>query len=207
MIIDDETLFAKMLGRWLAKDGGFRVEGYAESGHEGQKLCLATPPDVALVDVEMGDGDGIGLAKLLLEKLPGTRVIIITGRVDAYTAWRAGQIGVHGLLDKTMEPERLGHVIRLVAEGGTFLSPAFQEIREEWMTKPEAFHKVLTNRELAVLHRVTEGQSDADIGKHLGISAETVACHRKSIRKKLGVHDDRSLVAYGREWGIFGAGG
>jgi DNA-binding CsgD family transcriptional regulator len=45
-----------------------------------------------------------------------------------------------------------------------------------------------------------------DIGKHLGISAETVACHRKSIRKKLGVHDDRSLVAYGRAWGIFGAG-
>ena len=71
----------------------------------------------------------------------------------------------------------------------------------------QAFQKVLTNRELAVLQRVTEGQSDVAIGKHLGISTETVACHRKSLRKKLDLHDDRSLVAYGREWGIFGAGG
>ena len=72
------------------------------------------------------------------------------------------------------------------------------------MTEPEAFHKLLTQRELEVLHRVTDGQSDQVIGKHLGISAETVAGHRKSIRKKLELHDDRGLVAYGREWGIFG---
>ena len=65
---------------------------------------------------------------------------------------------------------------------------------------------MLTNRELAVLHRVTDGQSDLDISNHLGISPETVACHRKSIRRKLDLHDDRSLVAYGREWGIYGAG-
>jgi DNA-binding NarL/FixJ family response regulator len=77
---------------------------------------------------------------------------------------------------------------------------------KEWLTQPEAFQKVLTNRELGVLHCLTEGQSDPEIGKHLGISVETVAGHRKSLRRKLNVHDDRSLMAYGREWGVFGAG-
>lgn len=206
VIIDDETLFAKVLGAWLARDPGLRVEGYAESGNQGWKLCLATHPDLALVDVEMADGEGITLAKRLMEELPETRVIIMTGRVDPHTAWRAGRAGVHGLIDKTIDPEVLGKVVHLLVEGGRFLSPAFQKIREGWLAEPEAFQKVLTNRELAVLHHVTEGQSDVDIGKHLDISAETVACHRKSIRRKLGVHDDRSLVAYGRAWGIFGAG-
>ncbi len=206
VIIDDEILFAKTLGAWLARDPGLKIEGYAESGNLGWKLCQARRPDLALVDVEMSDGEGIALAKRVMEELTGTRVIIMTGRVDPHTAWRAGRTGVHGLVDKTIEPQVLGEVVHLLANGGRFLSPAFQRIREGWLTEPEAFQKVLTNRELAVLHRVTDGQSDADIGKHLGISPATVACHRKSVRRKLGLHDDRSLVAYGREWGIFGAG-
>jgi two-component system response regulator DesR len=204
VIIDDETLLAKSLGRWLARDAGLEVVGYAESGNRGWALCQTTQPDLALVDVEMSDGDGLTLAKRLLDTLPGIRVIIMTGRVDPHTAWRAGQAGVHGLIDKTIEPDVLGQVIQLLVEGGRFLSPAFQKIREDWLTEPAAFQKVLTNRELAVLLRVTDGQSDRTIGIDLAISAATVACHRKSIRKKLGVHDDRSLVAYGRQWGIFG---
>jgi DNA-binding NarL/FixJ family response regulator len=207
VIIDDETLFAEALGSWLARDPGLSIEGYAESGTRGWELCAAKHPDLALVDVEMSDGDGLALGKRLLDELPETRVIIMTGRVDPHTAWRASQSRVQGLIDKTLEPELLGKVIHLVAGGGRFVSPSFERIKEEWLMGPEAFQKVLTNRELAVLHGVTEGQSDETIGTYLGISSETVACHRKSIRKKLGLHDDRSLVAYGRQWGIFGAHG
>jgi DNA-binding NarL/FixJ family response regulator len=155
----------------------------------------------------MPDGDGLALAKRLLDELPVTHVIIMTGRVDPHTAWRAGQAGVQGLIDKTTEPELVRKIIHLVAGGGHFRSPSFERIKEKWLTQPAAFQKVLTNRELVVLHRLTEGQSDEAIGKHLGITTETVASHRKSLRKKLDLHDDRSLVAYGREWGIFGAGG
>jgi DNA-binding NarL/FixJ family response regulator len=207
VIIDDETLFAKALGSWLARDPGLKVVGFAETGNRGWELCALTRPDLALVDVEMSDGDGITLAKRLRDQLPDTRVLIMTGRVDAHTAWQAGQVGVQGLIDKTIDPEMLGGVIRVLVQGGRFLSPSFQKIREEWLMQPEAFQKVLTNRELAVLQRLTGGQSDLDISKELTISVDTVACHRKSLRRKLGVHDDRSLVAYGREWGIFSPGG
>jgi len=206
VIVDDETLFAQTLGAWLVRDPDLRVEGYASSGNQGWELCAAKHPDLALLDVEMSDGDGLTLGKRLLDELPGIRVIIMTGRVDPHTAWRAGQTRVHGLIDKTVSPEMLRKVIHLVVQGGRFLSPSFQKIKEQWLTKPESFQKVLTNRELEVLHRLTEGQSDQGISQQLGISAETVASHRKSLRKKLDVHDDRSLVAYGREWGVFGVG-
>lgn len=207
VIVDDETLFARALGMWLANDRDLKIEGYARSGNQGWEVCSRNHPDVALVDFEMEDGDGLSLARRLLDELPDTRVIMMTGRVDPHTAWKAGQIGVHGLVDKTIEPELLCQVIHLVRQGGGFVSPAFQQIRKEWLNQPEAFQKVLTNRELMVLHLVTEGRTDPDIGEQLGISPETVACHRKSMRKKLDVHDDRSLVAYGREWGIFKPGG
>lgn len=202
VIVEDETLFAKALGAWLAHDPNLEIAGYATGGNPGWELCAATLPDLVLLDVEMPDGDGLTLAKRLHDKLPAIRVIIMTGMVDPHTAWKAGQIGVQGIIDKTIKPEVLSQVVQLVAGGGRFISPSFQRLKEEWLTKPEAFHKMLTNRELTVLCQVTKGQSDPAISERLGISVETVACHRKSIRRKLNVHDDRGLVAYGRKWGI-----
>lgn len=207
VVVDDEAVLAKSLVVLLEKDAGLRIEGYATDSSQGFDLCVATEPDLAFVDVEMPNEDGITMAQRLLDKLPAIRIIIMTGRVDPYTAWRAGQIGAHGLVDKTIDTESLGAMIRLVVTGHQFTSPKFQQIKEQWLAEPDAFQKILTNRELAVLKRLTDGLSDQDIGQQLAISAETVACHRKSLRKKLELHDDRSLMAYGREWGIYGLRG
>jgi DNA-binding NarL/FixJ family response regulator len=203
-IIDDEVLFAKVLGAWLVGVGGLIIAGYATGGHPGWELCVASRPQVVLLEVEMPDGDGLTLAQRLSENQPEIRVVLMTGRVDPHTAWRAGQTGAAGLIDKTLEPEVLGMVIRRVAQGGSYTSPAFQSILDQRLTEAEAFHKVLSSRELAVLYYVTEGWDDPAIGRHLNIAVATVACHRKKIRARLGLHDDRSLIAYGRRWGIFG---
>ena len=205
-IIDDETLFSGALAWWLREAPGLCVVGCAEGGHPGWELCRATRPDVALVDCVMDDGDGLTLAKRLRAELPEVKLILMTGQVTPYTAWQAGEIGVSGLIDKAIQLEGLSTVIRLVADGGEFVSPSFQRIRDDWLTKPESFQNVLTNRELAVLSGVAACHSDETIGTQLGISSETVACHRKTVRKKLGVHNDRSLVAYGQAWGLSGGG-
>jgi len=206
VIIDDDTLVARALGAWLGRDSQLEVLGSAASGNQGWELCLATRPDLALVDVQMPDGDGFTLVKRLRLELPEIRLIMLTGRVDPHTAWRAAECGVHGLIDKTVEPSELTKIIHLIALGGECHSSGFQKIRQDWLRRPEAFQKMLTNRELMVLHQITDGATDEAIGEKLGISAHTVACHRKSLRRKLNVHDDRGLMAYGRVWGIFGAG-
>jgi len=198
-------MLAEMLGAWLSINPQFIVEGYATNGSQGWELCEAKRPDLVLLDVAMPGGDGLSLAQRLIELLPGTRVVILTGRVDPYTTWRADQIGVHGLADKSLKPEELVRVVQVVSAGGTFTSPAFQRVRAVQLAAAEAFHKLLTNRELAVLHALTGGLSDEAISTQLKISAATVACHRKNIRKKLDVHDDRGLIAYGLKWGTFGS--
>jgi len=205
-IIEDETLLAQMLGKWLGRLPDVEIVGFASRENEGWELCLATHPNLVLLDVDLAGGDGLVLTRRLRTEFPELRVLVMTGRLDAYTAWRAGQAGVHGLSDKCLEPELLSQAVRTVAGGGCFVSPVFQEIKEEWLAKPDAFQKLLTNRELEVLRSVADGQSDQIIGKAFGISPETVAGHRKNIRKKLGLHDDLGLVAYGRARGIYHAG-
>jgi len=196
-------MLAEMVGAWLSANPLWLVEGYATSGSQGWALCEAKRPDLVLMDVAMPDGDGLTLADRLITNFPGIRVIIMTGRVDPYTTWRADQIGVHGLADKSLKPTELAKVVQMVIEGGAYTSPAFQRVRAKQLAGAEAFHKLLTNRELAVLYALTGGLSDPEISQQLLISTATVACHRKNIRKKLGVHDDRGLIAYGLKWGTF----
>lgn len=203
VIVEDERLLAETLGAWLETDSAFRIDGHATSAQAGWELCLAKRPDIVLLDVGLPDSDGLTLATKLREQLPGIRVIILTGRVDPHTAWRAAQSGAPGLVDKATDLAGLRQAIHLVVAGGDFTSPPFQKIREGQLAEAEAFHKVLSNRELEVLSAVTEGLTDVDIGRQLDITPGTVACHRKNIRRKLDLHDDRSLIAYGRKCGTF----
>jgi DNA-binding NarL/FixJ family response regulator len=206
VMVEDEKILAQVMGVWLEKGLDFHIEGYATTPQAGWELCLAKRPDLILTDVGMPGGDGLLLAKRVRDELPEIRVIILTGRVNPYTTWRASQIGVHGLIDKSSDMMSLHEAIITVMKGGEFVSPSFQQIREGQLAESEAFHKVLSDRELEVLFSVTEGLGDPEIGTQLGISPDTVACHRKNIRKKLELHDDRSLIAYGRKWGTFGGG-
>ena len=105
-------------------------------------------------------------------------------------------------MEKTLPPEMLVEAIRTVAKGGVFFSPMFQKMKQEWLAQPEAFQKILSDREQEVLRRVVAGWNDERIARQLDITATTVAVHRKHIRQKLELHNDRELVAYAREWGL-----
>jgi len=92
--------------------------------------------------------------------------------------------------------------IRAVARGNTFFGPGFSQVKQEQLSQPEAFQKILTEREQQVLRGVAAGREDEVIGAELGISPATVEAHRKRIRQKLGIHNDRGLLAYARRWGL-----
>ena len=193
---------AEFLEAYLARQPDFALVGCAANGEAGWKLCLATRPDLVLVDIELPGLDGLELAKRLLAQLPGIRLLAMSGLMDPYTIWRVCQSGVHGYIVKTQSGESLVQAVRQVAEGGGFFSPVFQKIKDEWLAQPEAFQKILSNREQEVLRFVVAGWDDARVAAELGITATTVAAHRKHIRQKTGLHSDRDLVAYARRWGI-----
>ncbi len=157
VIVEDEKLMAQTLGAWVTQHSEFALAGCAEDGEAGLAPCLAQRPDVALVDIELPKLDGLELVSRLLVQLPQTRLLAMSGLMDPYTIWRVMQSGVHGYIDKTQSPELLLQALSLAAKGENFFSPVFRKVRMEWLSQPEAFQKILSDREQEVLRRVVAG--------------------------------------------------
>lgn len=202
VIVDDHALLADSLAAWISRQSDLLLVGSAEDGEAGLELCLKARPDLALLDIELPKMDGLELVQQLLVKLPNIRLLAMSGRMDPYTIWRVSRCGVHGYVEKTLRPQVLMEAIRIIARGEVYFSPVCQAVKQEWLSQPEAFQKILSEREQEVLRRVVAGWDDENIGKHLGITASTVTVHRKHIRQKLELHNDRELVAYARRWGL-----
>jgi DNA-binding NarL/FixJ family response regulator len=201
-IVEDELLLANMLEDLLSRFRDLTVVGCAADGEAGWQLCQTTQPDLALVDIELPKVDGLKLIQRLAGAYPRMRLLSMSGLMDAYTIWSVMQCGAHGYVDKTQTPELLVEAIRAVARGNTFFGPTFSQVRQEWLARPEAFQKILSEREQEVLRGVVAGWDDGRIGTELGISAATIEVHRKRIRQKVGVHNDRGLLFYARQWGL-----
>ena len=206
VIVEDNRFMSQCLGLWLEHQMDCTIAGCAEDGEAGLELCLKTRPDLALIDIQIPKLDGLSLVEKLLKELPDMRLIVMSGLMDPFTIWRVWQSGVHGYIVKTENVEFLGKTIRTVMNNGVFFSPVFQEVKNNWLSKPEAFQKILSDREQEVLRHVVAGWDDEKIGAKLGISAVTVAVHRKNTRKKLDLHNDRELLAYALLWGLDGTG-
>ncbi len=202
VIIEDELMVSGTLTAWFARFHDLQLVGCAADGEAGWKLCESEQPDVALIDIRLPKLDGLDLIQRLVAKFPKMRLLAMSGLMDAHTVWRVMQSGVHGYINKTQPPGSLIEAIRAVAGGNTFFGPVFTQVKQQWLSQPEAFQKILSEREQQILRGVAAGWEDDRIGAELGISPATVEAHRKHIRQKLGVHNDRGLLAYARQWGL-----
>jgi DNA-binding NarL/FixJ family response regulator len=202
IIVDDHVLLAESIGMLINSQPDLKLAGRAEDGEAGWDLCLALKPDVAVVDLDLPKLDGIQLVKRLRSKTPEIRLLTMSGRIDPYAIWQVAQSGAHGYVEKTANPQMLLAAIRAVAVGADFFSDAFQKVKQEWLAQPDSFQKILSEREQQVLRWVVAGRDDAQIAKELDIAVSTVGVHRKHIRQKLELHNDRDLVAYARAWGL-----
>jgi DNA-binding NarL/FixJ family response regulator len=201
-IIEDEMMVSGMLEAWIGRYRDLELVGCAADGEAGWELCQSTQPDVALIDIQLPRRDGLDLIARLTARFPNMRFLVMSGLMDAYTVWRVIQSGVHGYICKTHPPQQLVDAIRDVARGYNFFGPVFSQVKRDWLSQPEAFQKILSEREQQVLRGVAAGREDGTIGAELGISSSTIEVHRKRIRQKLGVHNDRGLLAYARRWGL-----
>lgn len=202
LIVEDELMVSGILKLWFSRHRDFELVGCAGDGEAGWEMCRTLQPDVVLMDIRLPKLDGLTLVERLVEQFPNMRLLLMSGLSDAYTIWRVGQSGAHGFIEKTQQPESLVEALRAVARGNTFFGPIFTQVKQQWLSKPEAFQKILSEREQQILRGVVAGWEDTLIGSELGISPATVEAHRKRIRQKLGVHNDRGLLAYARKWGL-----
>jgi DNA-binding NarL/FixJ family response regulator len=191
LIADDHMLIRSGLVEMLA---GSEVEvvGTAATGKQAMQLAEKLKPDVVLLDVRLPEIDGLEVLDRIHQRLPQTKVIILTNYDNPTYMARAAALGASDFLLKSVSREELLAAIRAAAGGQAAATEGpFREIRELLTTRPEGDNKdfPLTQRELQVLRHVALGLSNKEISRSLGISVETVKEHIQNIFRKLQVSE------------------
>ena len=195
LLADDENLIRSALAALLALEEDLEVVAQAASGAEALAMARAHTPDVAVLDLQMPDRDGISVAGEPATVLPGCAVVIVTGHGRAGHLKRALEAGVRGFLPKTVSAPVLTDVVRTVHRGGRYVDP---ELAAEAISAGDS---PLTPREADVLELAAGGAPVDEIAARAHLSPGTVRNHLSAAAAKLGVPNRHAAVEAARRFG------
>ena len=192
MVVDDHTLFRSGLSELLERRG-IDVCAAVGDGEEGCRLAAELAPDVVLLDLRMPELDGLSVLDRIAALDLGCAVVMLTTSSDERDLVTSLRSGARGYLLKDMEPEQLVDALSAVVEGETVVAPEMTSVLAKVVKggtvesgRPDRFSS-LTPREFEILRHLSEGQSNKEIARDLGITDGTVKLHVRSILRKLEV--------------------
>ena len=197
LIVEDQTLVREGLEKLLDLADDITVIERAADGEEGLNKLQTSSPDVILLDVRMPKMTGIEFLETLRARGNTTATILLTTFDDDSALLNGIRLGARGYLLKDVSLAKLTEAIRLVAAGGTMISPVVTERLLRGLnsiTQPESGEEHLTSRETEILRLMTGGYSNREIASALNLSAGTVKNHVSNILGKLGVRDRTRAV-------------
>ena len=208
-VVDDQALVRLGLRALLETEEDTELVGEAADGRAALTLVRAQVPDVVLMDVRMPEMDGLeALRRIGADPaLAAVRVIVLTTfELDEYV-FAALSAGASGFVLKDGEPAELLRAIRVVADGGSLLSPSvtrrvIAEFTVGRRVTPHPRIGELTDRERELAAWVATGRSNDEIAAALGVSPATVRTHVSRAMLKLGARDRAQLVVFALESGL-----
>ena len=216
LLVDDHVLFVESLRTILkTRAKGMEVVGVAFNGQEAINFVAAHHPDVVLMDIRMATMNGVESTRIIKERFPATRVLMLTTFDDDEYVEEALRIGALGYLLKDVPATELIAAIKAVYEGGVTISPKVATRLVEKLAHPGDKNQFspktqvqfpwledLSNREKEVLQLLTQGLDNKDIAKQLYIGEQTVKNYTSVIYCKMGVHDRVQAILKAKEAGF-----
>jgi DNA-binding NarL/FixJ family response regulator len=196
-VCDDSPLARESLRRVVATAPGVDRVTTAASGEEALARYSVERPDLLLVDVRMPGIGGVEAARRLLAVHPEARVVMLTMAEDTDGVARAVAHGARGYLRKDASREEVCATMAQVLAGRSRSGPAARRRADGSGDVP-----ALSERELQVLTAMARGRSNAEIGRELYLSEDTVKTHARRLFRKLGASDRAHAVAVGFRWGM-----
>jgi DNA-binding NarL/FixJ family response regulator len=191
VIVDDHPAIAHAVESAFARTT-VAVVGRAGTVDDAVRALRELRPDVALVDLRLGEGDGFEVIEQLPAVSPQTRAVVFTGSGDRAALLRAMDLGVEGFVLKSAPLDELVRAVTVAAGGGTYVDPTIA--RE--LAKPVAEGPAqLTEREWEIIRLLAQGLGNEEIGKALFISPATVRTHLRNGMTKLGASTRAQAVA------------
>jgi DNA-binding NarL/FixJ family response regulator len=182
VLIEDHQALREGLELLLDREG-CRVVGTAGTADAGRRLVEDLSPDVALVDIRLGEDDGIALTRRLLDADPQRRIMLYTGSSDEELLFSGLDSGAQGYALKDGSPRELVEALDQVARGGSYVDP---RLRPALLSRRSTERlPSLSNREREVLDLLAQGLTGEQVAERLVLSAETIKTHIRNAMTKL----------------------
>ena len=211
LLADSHSLFRDAVRLVLASGTDLVVVAEARDGLQAVAEAERVRPDVALLDANLPNCDGVRAAEMIRERVPECHVIVISGEEDEQVLIRALEAGASGYFTKEYPLAELIEAARAVHRGETLvpprmLGPLLSRLIHRRRQQDDALRQLsrLTRREREVLALLADGSDNDGIAQALVISPQTARTHIQNVLGKLGVHSRLEAAAFVLQNGIKG---
>jgi DNA-binding NarL/FixJ family response regulator len=193
------------LGRMLATEFPGAVVRFASSRKEtldavNQKFFL-----LAVLDLSMPGGNGLGLIPEIKDRSPRTRILVHTMHPEDPFGYQALRSGADGFITKDAPVDAILLAVRKILKGGRYVSPALAELLAGALaSRPETGAESLSDREFQILRMITMGKTPTEIADELELSVKTVSTYRARILEKLHLRTTAELIRFGLKQNLDG---
>lgn len=209
LIVDDHRIFREGVRELLQQNEEFDVVAEAGDVDEAVGLAAQHQPDIIVLDLQLGEADGLTAIAPIQMRSPLSRVLVLSMNDDEHVVSQALKLGARGFVLKKGSSDDLRLALKAVAAGGIYLSPEVSEAIVRGMPSVGSRKRPvlagvesLSARELEVLELVAGGSTSKDVANLLHLQVETVRTYRKAIMRKLGVKHVAGLVSVAMQSGI-----
>jgi two-component system nitrate/nitrite response regulator NarL len=193
-VIDDHPLFREGVTRTLSDIGGFEVVGEGGSKEDAIRIAEDQHPDILLMDISM-PGGGLNAIGSILERHPDQKIVLLTVSETSGDITKALNSGAKGYVLKGVGSRMLADILRSVASGESYLSPALSARLLSDLSaltgSPAKSDPIadLTVRERDILNLVASGLSNKQVALRLTLEEKTVKHHMTRVLAKLNVRN------------------
>jgi DNA-binding NarL/FixJ family response regulator len=205
LIADDHGVVAEGLRKLVEADPDMEVIGLVGDGREAVRRAMEESPDVVVMDNAMPILNGSEATRIIRQRCPQTRIIMLSMYSDAVHVYRALQAGAVGYIAKKSVAKEVLDAIRTAHAGRLYLSGQLNEsVIDHMLHRDTAYDPVLrlSSRERQVLQMLAEGHSVAKIAEMLSLSPKTVETYRARMMEKLGIDDFATLIRFAIQHGL-----
>jgi DNA-binding NarL/FixJ family response regulator len=206
VVVDDHTTFSDLVALALDHQPDFTCLGTASSVAQALTLVARLRPDLVLMDVHLGDGDGVAATAELTRLYPQLRVVVLTAHSDTALMQRAADAGACALLAKDGSLPDMLQALRTARRGGLVVGPVLMKALAKSQPLGKSHVEPLTPREGDVLSMLADGSDARAIAKDLGISVSTCRFYVKSLLVKLDAHSQLEAVVIATKRGLVSVG-
>ncbi|WP_329053253.1 response regulator transcription factor [Amycolatopsis sp. NBC_01488] len=197
LLVDDHEVVRRGLRDLLGDEPDIEVVAEASSVEEALAVALHVEPEVAVVDVRLGDGDGITLCRELRSKPNPPACLMLTAFDDEEAMVGAIMAGAAGYLLKQVRGQDVVNAVREVAAGRSLLDPvSTARVLDKMRHPPTDELATLTERERDVLELIGQGLSNREIAERLFLAEKTVKNYVTSVLAKLGMQRRTQAAAW-----------